>query len=175
MKKIVSLLLIVILTIFFVLLFLPKKNIHYKFEELAKMQEVVLSNEELKSRLFGLDIEHAKLYIRGIHIAELSFRVRSFALYNAMDVAPFDIDEDLIHFFPQTIDKINISHSIFTPNTINLEICGDFGEAKGVVNLGTKSLYLEVEPSKILTSRYKSVLRELKKDKEGGYIYEQSL
>ena len=172
MKKVIQYSLLLIFFTLCLYLFIPKKGLYYQFEKLIAPQEIIISNEELIENLFSLEVKNGKLYIKDMYLTTLSFIIKSYLINNSIEFKSFQIGDDFIAFFPKNIEKIRIDYSLFSPKIVKLEAKGDFGEAKGYINLFKKSLYFDVNISKLLKTRYKNILHELKKDKKGGYFYE---
>ena len=173
MKKIALYFLYTVLFFSALLFFTPKENLYYFAEEQLKPFGVVVGYEEAVDHGFRLEILHSKLYVQKIKSADIaSITVGIFGLYNAVSVDNVVLDKTFEQFFPPLIERVDLHQSIFSPLHLNAEAIGDFGEAEATVNLLDRNVSVILKPSKLMLSRYKSTLKQLKKSKEGDYSYE---
>ncbi len=173
MKKIALFFFYTILFFAALLFFSPKENIYYFAEEQLKPLGVVIGYEEAVDNGFTLEILHAKLYVQKIKSANIgSINMGTFGLYNVVSVDSVVLDKTFEQFFPPIIEHIEIQQNIFSPMQVNAEAVGDFGEAVATVDLLERNVSVVMKPSKLMLSRYKNTLRQLKKSKEGDYRYE---
>jgi len=173
MKKIALFFLYAVLFFAALLFFTPKENLYYFAEEQLKPLGVVIGYEEAVDHGFSLEILHAKLYVQKIKSANIgSINIGAFGLYNTVSVDNVVLDKTFEQFFPPLIQHIEIDQSIFAPLQLSGEAVGDFGEATATVNLLERNVSVVMRPSKLMISRYKNTLRQLKKSKEGDYRYE---
>jgi len=173
MKKIALFILYTILFIGALLFFTPKESLYYYGEEQLKPLGVVLGYEEAVDHGFTLEIQHAKLYVQKIKSANIgSIDIGLFLLYNSVTVNNVVLDKTFEQFFPPLVEHVTITQSIFNPLNVNAKAVGDFGEATATVDLLERKASVVLKPSKIMLSRYKNTLRQLKKSKEGDYRYE---
>jgi len=173
MKKIALFLFYSVLFFTALLFFTPKESLYYFAEEHLKPLDVVVGYEEAVDHGFTLEILHAKLYIKKIKSANIaSANIALFGLYNHVSVENIVLDKTFEQFFPPLIENIQVEQSVFAPLQLNAEAIGDFGEATATVDLLERTAKVIVKPSKMMRSRYKNTLRQLKKSKEGDYSYE---
>ena len=172
MKKIALFFLYGILFFGALLFFTPKENLYYFAEEQLKPLGVVIGYEEAVDHGFHLEILHSKLYIQKIKSANIaSIDIGIFGLYNTVSIDNVLLDKTFEQFFPPLIERIDLYQSIFSPLSLNADAVGDFGEATATVNLLDRNVSVILKPSKMMRSRYKSTLKQLKKSKEGDYSY----
>ena len=173
MKKIALFFLYSFLFIAALLFFTPKENLYYFAEEQLKPLGVVIGYEEAVDHGFTLEILHAKLYVQKIKSADIdSATIGIFGIYNAVSLDNIVLDKAFEQFFPPLIQRIDLHQSIFNPLSLNAVAIGDFGEAEATVDLLERNATVILKPSKLMFSRYKSTLKQLKKTKEGDYRYE---
>ena len=173
MKKIALFFLYVTLFFMALLFFTPKENLYYYAEEQLKPLGVVVGYEEVRDRGFSLEIQHAKLFVKKIKAANIeSLVLKPYFLYNSLHVEKIILDKTFEQFFPPLIERIDVTQSVIKPLQLQAEAIGDFGEATANVNLLDRNVSVVLKPSKIMLSRYKNTLRQLKKSKEGTYRYE---
>ena len=173
MKKIALFFLYVILFFAALLFFTPKENLYYFGEEQLKPLGIVLADEEVIDHGFSLSLEHATLYFKKIRSAEIAHvDAKIFAVYNSLYIEKIVLDPAVDQFFPPEISHINVTHSVLSPLHVSADAEGDFGSATAQINLADRNGTLVVVPSKMMTSRFRNTLRQLKKSKEGDYYYE---
>ena len=173
MKKIALFFLYAVLFLGALLFFTPKENLYYFAEEQLKPLGIVIGYEEAVDHGFSLEILHAKLYVQKIKSANIgSINMGIFGLYNTVSIDNVVLDKTFEQFFPPLVQRIDVDQSIFAPLQLSAEAVGDFGEATATVNLLDRNVSVIMKPSKLMLSRYKNTLRQLKKSKEGDYRYE---
>ncbi len=173
MKKIALFFFYTVLFFAALLFFTPKENIYYYGEEQLKPLGVVVGYEEAVDNGFTLEILHAKLYVQKIKSANIgSINIGTFGLYNVVTADNIVLDKTFEQFFPPLIQHMEVEHNIFSAMQLSAEAVGDFGEAVATVDLLDRNVSVIMKPSKLMLSRYKNTLRELKKSKEGDYRYE---
>jgi len=173
MKKIALFLFYTLFFLAMLLFFTPKENLYYFGEEQLKPLGVVIGYEEAIDHGFSLEITDAKLYVQKIKSANIaSTTIRVFGVYNSVDVENIVLDSTFEQFFPPLVNHVSLHQSIFSPQQVIAEAVGDFGEAHATVNLLDRNVSVIVKPSKLMLSRYRNTLRQLKKTKEGDYRYE---
>lgn len=173
MKRIALYLLYTILFFGALLFFTPKESIYYFAEEQLKPLGVIIAHEEAVDHGFTLELTHIDLYVQKIKSAEIgSVRLGIFGLYNSASAADILLDKTFEAFFPPSIHRAELQQSLLDPLHINASAVGDFGEAEARVDLLERSVKVFLKPSRLMHTRYKSTLRQLKKTKEGDYSYD---
>jgi len=173
MKKIALFLFYSLFFLAMLLFFTPKENLYYFGEEQLKPLGIVIGYEEAIDHGFSLEIKDAKLYVQKIKSANIAdATLHFFGVYNTVYIENIVLDNTFEQFFPPLINHVSIHQSIFSPQQLQAEAIGDFGEAHATVNLLDRNLSVIVKPSKLMLSRYRNTLRQLKRSKEGEYRYE---
>ena len=173
MKK--TLLILIYFVLFFsaLLFFTPKEEIYYYAETQLKPLGVIIGGEEVVDHGFDLEIQHATLYVKKIESATVNSIVLGiYGLYNHLHIEKITLDKTAEQFFPRNIEHINVHQSIFSPLQLHAESVGDFGEAEANLNILDRNGTLILKASKLMRSRYRNTLRQLKKSKDGDYYYE---
>ena len=78
-------------------------------------------------------------------------------------------------FVPLKIADVNIKYTIFNPLFITGISHGEFGEASLNIDILKRKVRLKLIPSKIMKQKYRTTLRNLKKNADGEYIYDKNL
>ena len=161
---------------FFIFAFIfltPKENLYYFAEQELEKLSVVVDNEKVDDKGFTLAIEKASLYVKGIPSAKIAlFELNTYLFYNSVEIKDIELADTLKSFVPLKINYVSATQAIYNPLVIQLKASGGFGEAWGSVNLQERKLKVNVTPSKLLSSKFRSTMRMMKKDKTGGYVYE---
>ena len=172
MKKLLALLVYLLISVLFILFFLPKVNLYYKAEELLHTKSIVIAQERIEDSGFSFSLYDGKLYYGDLYVANFSaIHLRPFILYNALSVEAFTLSEDMQQFLPLEIEGITISYTPFNPLHVNLFAKGEFGELTGDVSLKEQKVNIDINASKMLRKQQPFWLRKLKKV-EGKYHYE---
>ncbi len=156
----------------FLIILMPKVEAYFTLEKFAKEQKVIISDEEIKDKWIYLLLKDAVCYFEGIKFADVAqIKVYPLFFFNYINIQNIVIDKDLSKFFPQNIFNISGYYHIFNPLNITLSGSGDFGEAKGVLNLKDKTIKIIITPSEELN---KSSIKSKLKQEEDKLIYESS-
>lgn len=173
MKKIARILFYIVFFLAALLFFTPKESIYYYAEEQLKPLGVILAQEEAVDTGFSLEIEHAKLYVQKIKSANIArIRLTLLGLYNTVSVDDIVLDKTFEQFFPPLIEHLKVTQSVLAPTRVSADAKGDFGAATATVHLVDRNGTLLLTPSKMMRSRYKNTLRQLKRTKTGDYRYD---
>jgi hypothetical protein len=98
-------------------------------------------------------------------------KIKTFLLSSQIDIKDLKVSDSFKNMLPSKINSIKISHSILSFDKVAISSSGEFGEFNGKYLIFENKIIGELIPSKIMKSRYKSILREFKL-KEGKYTYE---
>ena len=164
--------------IFFIaalLFFLPKENLYYLAEKELEPLGVAISNERLDDSGFALHVKDAKVTFKGIESANIELLSLSpWLLYNSIDIENIKLAQSAKSFVPLNIEKVNIIYAIDMPTKIRVFAKGDFGEAVCELDLIERVFKAHVVASAQMKKEFRHSLRNLKRDKNGEYDYEQS-
>jgi len=175
-KKTLKAFLYIILFFVFLIFFAPKTNLYYFAEKQLQNYAIIIDNETIKEHTFSLEISHPTLYIKSIQSAKaMEVDIKPFILYNAINISNIRLTQIAKNFFPTKIDYIDVKWTVFNPIKVSLHAKGEFGEAKGYLDLIKKAIYITIKPSKLLKSSYSQLLYGLKQNKNKEYIYESNL
>ncbi len=99
MKKLLKIFIYLLVFIFSIIAFLPKESFYNLLEKELEKQQVVISNEIRKEKLFDLDVLNANIYYQGLNIAkvdEVSFS--TYLFYTQIDINNVQISENFTSF-----------------------------------------------------------------------------
>jgi hypothetical protein len=150
---------------------MPKQELYFTLEnELAK-QDIEINEQSIEEGVFSLNLIKPVIYVKGIKIATVE-KINIFTLlfYNNINIRSVHLDDSLRSFSPQTIDFANISYSLFSPFTVNIDANGSFGLLEGSANLNERNIRLDFSET---TKAIDPIRANLKKDEKGLY-YERS-
>jgi len=152
--------------------FTPKVSLYYFAETKVEPFGVVVTEESVVDNGLRLSLKDAVITFKSIESAEVkNVDIAIFGLYNSIDVSSVTLASTVATFLPTDIKNINISYSILDPLNILASASGGFGEANAKVNILDKKLFLKLSPSKLMSKKYRSTLRNLNKSEDGGYEY----
>ncbi|MEA1953591.1 MAG: hypothetical protein U9O24_04315 [Campylobacterota bacterium] len=170
MQMVKNILLLVIVSWLAIIVFMPKKPLYYKVEEILSAQDIILNEKSIEEGFFSLTLNKVKVYVKGIHVVtveEINFFTVLF--YNRLTVDELFIDDSLKKMLPQELKYAEIIHSIVSPLNVTINAKGSFGFMEGSVDLGASDLRLDFNESK----KIEMIKSQLKKDEKGWY-YETS-
>lgn len=159
-----------------VIFFVPKKSLYYYVEEKIAAYKTVVSNEALEEGAFWLHISHPDIYVEGIRVANVKdIRLKAYILSNVVEAHKIRLSGVARDFLPTRIESFTIRYSFWNPTNLTFDANGEFGTATGSYSLRSHILVIKLYPSKMMQSRYRAILHRMKKEKKGGYSYEQRL
>jgi len=154
---------------------LPKTDLYHKLEHILKKENIVLSDEKPSDKIFFFNLKNITLFYNDINIATISnSNLLPFIFYNKLTVENIKLDKAMKIFFPERINKVTVTYSIYDPIKIHLASYGKFGEAKGTFDLKTKKLHIILTPSADMKKNHANTL-SMMKSKNGQYIYDKVL
>jgi len=155
--------------------FTPKISLYYFAEQELKVFDVVVNGESLKDNGFSLKVDNAVVNIKSIESAKIqTLDINIFGLLNSVNISNIELSSTAKAFIPLKIESVKINHNLFDPVHINAQVLGEFGEANVVVDILQRVVNITLSPSKLMQSKYKSTLRNLKKSENGEFIYEKT-
>jgi hypothetical protein len=165
MQILKSLFIAILSTLIAIIIFMPTKQLYFLFEEELAKNGIKLNEDKIQSGIFGLDIDGIDVYVEGIKVAHIEhIHFTTFLLVSDIDVKSVVFDKSLSKVLPSDISEIDLKHNIISPTTVNIEVKGDFGLAKGYVGVN-HTLHLDFVEVKDI-SMFKN---ELQKGDNGWY------
>ena len=167
-KKAILVFMVVILSL---AIFAPKRELYYMLEDRLMQNGIIIHNEQIEDGLISLTINHPKIYVKGILIANVDkIRLWTIFFYSRLAVGNIDIDKSLQKFVPSPIKKVQVAYSLANPTNLSILVTGDFENINGQLSLKDRVVHIDVTDKKLI-NRFKS---QLKKG-ENGWYYETSL
>jgi len=162
----------IVFFIMVLLYFTPKQELYYFGEHELKKYKVIFSDEDVIENSLSLTIKNMKITYDSIDAANVqSVDIKLFGLYNSISVNDVQLTSIAANFIPLKIDNIEVKYTIIDPLNLKLFAVGEFGEVNARVNILDRNASLLLKPSKKMLSRYRSTLRQLRKNKQGEYRY----
>ncbi len=159
-----------------VVAFLPKKNLYYFGEEKLAGAKTIIANEQVKEGLFSLDLQNADVYVEGIRVAKvIEAKLQTYLLSTHLEAHQIRLSGMAKSFLPTKIEVLKMRYELWDPLRVKFTASGEFGEASGAYLPAMRKLVVVVHPSKMMRSRYPNILQKMKKEKNGGFSYEQRL
>ena len=150
-------------------LFAPKQELYYLLEQKLKEKDIIISNETVVDTWFGVNIQNADIYVKGIKMANVAdLKLNVFFFYDTLEVENINIDEALQAMAPKSIDELKVKYSVIDPLHVTIDGLGSFGTASGAVSLKEKQIHIDFPVAKDI----QTIKKFLKKDKTGGWYYE---
>jgi len=175
-KKLFKFVALLLFFIFALILFAPKENIYYLLEQNLKKFDIIISHEKLENRKLYLNIQNLDVSVKGIETLTIKeANIVILALYNSIELENIMLSSLAKNYLPVKIDKVDIYYTILNPLKIYAVGHGKFGDARVAIDVLKRKAVLVLRPSKIMRMRYRNSLKELKKSKNGEYLYEKSL
>lgn len=155
--------------------FSPKESIYYFGEKGVEKYKVVLSGEKITDSGFYLDLNDVTVSYDSIQSAKVEdINVKMFLLYNSISAKNIKLSNIAVSFIPLHVQSLDVSYTIFNPLVIGLNANGEFGEAKGEINILDRNITMVITPSKVMETKHQDTLANLKKNANGSYSYDKS-
>jgi len=156
------------LLLFWVLIvaFMPKEEIYFSLErELAK-QGVEINEGEIKEHVFGLTLQDAVVYVKGIKVAKVEkIDLVTLLFYTKVTVTGVQISESLSNMVPERAETVVLTHTVLDPFNAKIFAVGSFGTIEGVISLKSRMIHIDfTEVKKIGT-----IKSSLQKGEKGWY------
>jgi len=167
-KKAILVFMVVILSL---AIFAPKRELYYMLEDRLMQSGIIIDDEQIEDGLISLTINHPKIYVKGILIANVAkIRLWTIFFYSRLAVGNIDIDKSLQKFVPSPIKKVQVAYYLANPTNLSILVTGDFENINGQLSLKDRVVHIDITDKKLI-NRFKS---QLKKG-ENGWYYETSL
>jgi len=161
--------------VFFILAlmyFTPKVALYYFIESELKPLNVIISDESVVDNGFTLSVKDASLSFKAIESAKIKdINVAIFGIFNKISLKDVKLSSTASDFVPTDIRYIDVAYALYNPLHVSADAEGDFGDAELDIDLLDRKLLIKLNPSKLMSKKHRSTLRNLKKSKDGGYEY----
>ena len=169
MQMVIKVLAILLVIWISVIGFAPKKELYYALEKFLQPRGVVISDESLREKPWGFEIDHGKLIVKGVQIGHFeAISLLPLLVYNRVELRGFAPAKGIARFFPVKIRKGVAVYALWHPGQVEFYAEGNFGKVKGFYDVWKRKLHLRwIEVGDI------SALRSYLIKKKEGWIYER--
>ncbi len=172
MKNLLKIIVYFISFIIFLFILLPKENLYYKLEQELAKEGVIISDETINSSIFTLDINKAKIYVKGIDSANIDkVSLKPFFFFNKIKIENITLAQSLSNMAPSPIKEVNITYSIFDIFNIKIDANSIYGKIDGQVDLKNQKIFISLNPTNKMKNEHLNLLNQMKL-KNGRYIHE---
>ena len=170
MQMVKKIFIILFITWFALLVFMPKQEIYYALEKELAKQEIEINEQSIKEGLFSLTLKQVSVYVKGIKVATIeNLDFLTLLFYTKIELDSLLLDDSLKAMAPQQTDKALLSYTLFSPMSASIHAEGSFGMIEGNVDLKEQKLHIDF----VETKEIEMIRSQLKKD-EKGWSYETS-
>jgi len=156
-------------------IFLPKSNIFYFAEKQFQSKNIIVTDENIKSGLFNLNLNESTIIYEKKKFAKVeNIQLQTYLFYNTLEFKNIEILEKFTKQYPIKTKEFTIKYSVLNPLFIDIKAVGDFGSVIGKIDLVKQKINYVLKASKNMKKNYRKILRKMKQ-KKGEYIYEQQL
>jgi hypothetical protein len=170
MQMVKKIFIVLLITWFALLVFMPKQKIYYALEKELAKNEIKINEKSIEEGFFSLTLKQVSVYVKGVKIATIE-EVDFFTLlfYTKVEVNSLLLDDSLKSMAPQQTDKALFSHTFSAPLKVSLNAEGSFGVIEGGVDLKERIIHINFTETKEI----EMIRSKLNKD-EKGWAYETS-
>lgn len=164
---------IAIIMLFFeaLLFFAPKEKLYYWLETKLQKHDMIVSDEVLTEKSFGLIAEKSNLYLDGVLIANIErATLQMFGFYNTLELEATHLSNGSVSAIIPDIDALRVTYHILQPNKFLLKGFIQKSEIQGYYELSTKKIFITFSAESPLGT-HKLLSKNLTL-KDGTYIYE---
>ncbi len=148
--------------------FMPKENLYYYLEKELQKHNIIISNEKISTTPVSLKIVHADVSAQGIPIAYITeAKFTTYLFYNTLSLNSIELKNIAKDFIQSDIEEILLKENITNPFYISVDITGEFGKAKGYIDLKKRLLHLDVTLQKEIPA-----IRSYLQQSDKGWYYE---
>ncbi len=153
---------------------MPKVNLYYTLENLAKKELIEIKEGSLKDRWTDLNIKDVTLFYDGIASIDANeLTIAPWLFYNKVTALGVSPTKEIKSMFDATADKVTLTYSVLDYKHVLIEAEGDFGEIKGAVDVIEQKVRLILTPSKKFKNN--TLVKQYFKKEEEGLVYESKL
>lgn len=166
MQVVKKALMILLVVWFAFVLFMPKRNLYYKLEQVLATQGIKASEGSISEGLFTLDVNDAVVYVKGIdliHVRYASFF--SLLFYSSVTIEGIVLDDSLKNILPTELEAATLSHVVWRPAHVKVSGQGAFGTFEGDIDLAQRKVHLDFTE----LNEAGSLKRQLKEGEKGWY------
>jgi len=171
-KVILKYILYMIFFCYMLVVFLPKINLYYLALNKLESYKISLISQKVNDNYLSLDLEDLSINYDNINVSKVKRVSISTYLYNtSINIKDIKADDMLKNFIPESIQEVEIFHTVLDPLKIKLKASFKKGRAFGEVDLVNNTIVLNFDVTNTFMHQYKSITRQFKKNGK-YYTYE---
>lgn len=156
--------------------FMPKVNLYYFLETKLNLLDVVISSEDAIDKGFTLELNHQDVYYKSIQSMNIQkTHIKIFILHNTLNFEDVMLSNIAKSFLPLHIHHAMITYTLFDPLHIKADVDGEFGKANVRFNILKNTFHMKLFPSELMLESYENTLKNMRKHKEGEFIYDKTI
>lgn len=168
MQMVRKILLVLVVLLFSLVLFAPKRELYYLLEKQLMKQDIIINNAQIQSGLFTLTLKGLQIYVKGIEVARVDeVEIFSLLVYNRLSATGIETESSLYRLIPTKVESMDLEYQILKPTAIQIDTNGTFGRASGFVDASKIHLNLAEEGSI-------AALKPMLRSGNEGWYYELS-
>jgi hypothetical protein len=149
-----------------IILFFPGKEIYWTAEKYLKNERIFLNESSLSDRFGGVEAKEIEIFYDGIKLGNVHKATCVMRLFFVRcTVEKMTTEGTFRSMFPERIDSVRFDYAVWNPRFADIELQGDFGKAKGTIDMQKRTLRLHTAELK----KGSPLSRYMKKDKTGWY------
>lgn len=165
---------LVTLLIIIGLLYIPKENFYFSFENVLKPYNIVINDEMISQHGEELLIENGQIVYEGIELGIVkTVEIHLFGLYNTAILNNFHPSGSFLPLFPGDIFNITVRHFLWNPKKLTFTGTGDIGKFSGNIDCSTKHIQIDILPTNQGRWLYRNWLKNMHQMNH-EYHYESS-
>jgi len=146
--------------------FMPKEEFYFSLEKVLAKEGIEINESRISEGLFTLSLHELTVYAKGIKMATMQdAKCFTLLLYTDLTINGVVVDKMLKSMFPTKVEKLQLTHSVFSPLQVRIEGEGSFGTATGMVDLAERKIHIDFGKS----AKLEAFRSRLKHGKEGWY------
>jgi len=146
-------------------LFLPKGDLLQLAQEQFLKNEGVALEAKIGENLTSTSLEGVKLSYKNGAVANIeNGSIFSLLFFSSIGAENITLQGMAAGMLPKNISEVKITHTIFSPMKIRFSSNGEFGSARGVIDLESRVVIGDLYPSEVLQKGHSFVLQGMKKN-----------
>lgn len=174
MKKLFKILISSLVILHLIVVFAPKERLFFLGEKFLSDQKIVISDERFFDLGLYFGLENPTIYYDKIAVASLDkLSIFTSLFFTQITISPFSLSPEISMMIDASFDKSTITHHAVKPHIVSIHTSGNFGEARGEIDLIKRNIKLIVTMSADQRRKFGEIVKLLK-NTEDGLVYEQS-
>lgn len=157
-----------VVTLWLLIIFVPKTELYFLGERLAEPLKVVYSGETPRDLGLLFEVRGGTLYYENMALTRPeAIGLLTTLFYNRLWIAPLELSPEAAALFPAKINRLEAWHTVFWPHVVFLGGEGDFGSFSGEADLFKRTLRITVQSPAEVQNRYRQLFMMMQPTEEG--------